>query len=258
MAMSERSVVLGLYRSLLAYTKSASLRHAWTHVVPPSFKATLCGVNDVGHCAKFATADAKGAMDLIRSSFRQSQDLPAGSPTIVTAIDRGLEALRVFNALRAVVSLREERLDSSVARHQVGTVIQHRRYGYKGLIFGWDPTCQRPKSWVEKNRVDDLEHGANQVFYHVLPDESDGQPRNEMYVAQDNIVEMPLVQIYSRSQSRLFPKGYSKGLDRYIPSQTLRYIFPGTSCDDEDEELVPNERIEKECKENWKARLVTI
>lgn len=37
-----------------------------------------------------------------------------------------------------------------------------------------------------------------------------------------------------------------------------RYIFPGTSCDDEDEELVPNERIEKECKENWKARLVTL
>lgn len=59
---------------------------------------------------------------------------------------------------------REERLDSSVARHQVGTVIQHRRYGYKGLIFGWDPTCKRPKSWVEKNRVDELEHGEPSAF----------------------------------------------------------------------------------------------
>ena len=38
MAKPERPVVLALYRSLLAYARSASLRHAWTHVVPPSYK----------------------------------------------------------------------------------------------------------------------------------------------------------------------------------------------------------------------------
>ena len=46
---------------------------------------------------------------------------------------------------------REERLDTSIAKHQVGTVIQHKKYGYKGLIYGWDPTCRKPKRWVEEN-----------------------------------------------------------------------------------------------------------
>jgi hypothetical protein len=38
-------------------------------------------------------------------------------------------------------------------------VIQHRLYGYKGLIYGWDPSCRKSKRWIEESSVDRLEHG---------------------------------------------------------------------------------------------------
>jgi hypothetical protein len=46
-----------------------------------------------------------GAADLVRWSFGQAKDLPPDSSGAASAIDRGFEALRVFNALQALVSL---------------------------------------------------------------------------------------------------------------------------------------------------------
>ena len=63
-------------------------------------------------------------------------------------------------------------------------VFRHRTYGYKGVIYGWDQTCERDQSWNDKFNVD-----PNQPFYCVLPDEVDcqrlfGGVRISKYVAQ--------------------------------------------------------------------------
>lgn len=52
----------------------------------------------------------------------------------------------------------------------MGTVFQHKRYSYKGVIFGWTRTCapEDGDEWIQKMGVDRLSRGRQQPFYHAL------------------------------------------------------------------------------------------
>jgi hemimethylated DNA binding protein len=67
-------------------------------------------------------------------------------------------------------------------RYSIGTIISHKKYDYIGAIFGHDETCLQSDSWKEQMRIDEVEGGSDQPFYHVL--RTDHQL---MYVAQSNI-----------------------------------------------------------------------
>ena len=49
--------------------------------------------------------------------------------------------------------------DDAATRHppevlfRVGQVIKHKRYGYKGVISGWDPVCAASPQWQYMMRV---------------------------------------------------------------------------------------------------------
>ena len=47
------------------------------------------------------------------------------------------------------------------------------RFNYRGVVVGYDPTCQQSESWMRTMGVDWLKHGRHQPFYHVLPDTRD-------------------------------------------------------------------------------------
>lgn len=53
-------------------------------------------------------------------------------------------------------------------KFKVGQPFQHMRYGYQGVVVGWDPKCQAQEDWMMNMRVDQLPRGRNQSFYHVL------------------------------------------------------------------------------------------
>ncbi|PNW76254.1 hypothetical protein CHLRE_12g541904v5 [Chlamydomonas reinhardtii] len=51
----------------------------------------------------------------------------------------------------------------------VGTMVQHRVYGYRGLIVDWDPACAMDEHWIRQMGVDLLPGGGRaQPFYRVL------------------------------------------------------------------------------------------
>lgn len=52
--------------------------------------------------------------------------------------------------------------------HRIGTYFEHRRYGYRGFVVGWDPHCAATAEWIAQMRVDDLPRGRNQPFYNVV------------------------------------------------------------------------------------------
>ena len=54
------------------------------------------------------------------------------------------------------------------ARHKVGQVFQHKRYGYEAVITGWDSKCAQNEDWIQQMGVDRLSGGREQSFYHVL------------------------------------------------------------------------------------------
>lgn len=41
-------------------------------------------------------------------------------------------------------------------RHRVGQVMTHAQYGYRGVIYGWTPTCQASQEWIVQMNVDAL------------------------------------------------------------------------------------------------------
>ena len=80
------------------------------------------------------------------------------------------------------------------ALFDVGQLMHHKSYGYRGVIVNRDMTCQADKAWYQANRT---RPRRDQPWYHVLLDGSD----QITYVAQtnvevdssDEVVEHPLV-----------------------------------------------------------------
>lgn len=67
--------------------------------------------------------------------------------------------------------------------HTVGTLFEHRSYGYRAVVTGWDPECAAGDAWIRQMGVDNLPaDGRRQPFYHARVE--DGTTR---YVAQCNI-----------------------------------------------------------------------
>ena len=72
--------------------------------------------------------------------------------------------------------------------YRVGDVIVHRRYGYRGVVYGHDPQCSAPQDWQEAMKIELLPEGREQPFYHILVDTRDRPGGMSTYVAQENMV----------------------------------------------------------------------
>eukprot|EP00877_Chromochloris_zofingiensis_P004120 jgi/Chrzof1/13709/Cz08g09030.t1 len=77
-------------------------------------------------------------------------------------------------------------------KYRVGDIIQHKRYNYRGVIRGWDASCEASQLWIMQMKVDSLPLGRTQPFYQVLVD-AKGQEQST-YVAQENITLLSAVQ----------------------------------------------------------------
>ncbi|KAK4556424.1 hypothetical protein LTR86_006568 [Recurvomyces mirabilis] len=65
---------------------------------------------------------------------------------------------------------------------KIGTVFRHRRYGYEGVVVGWDTKCSAEPRWIEQMGVDRLPRGREQPFYNVV-----AADKSIRYVAEENI-----------------------------------------------------------------------
>lgn len=63
-----------------------------------------------------------------------------------------------------------------------GDLIEHVRYGYRGVIVDLDLTCQSNEDWYQSNRT---QPDRNQPWYHVLVDGA----QHATYVAQQNLIQ---------------------------------------------------------------------
>ena len=74
----------------------------------------------------------------------------------------------------------------------LGQCLRHRKYEYRGVVIGWDDQCKQSADWCEQMRVDELDGGRSQPFYHVLVDGRDRPGGQQTYVAQENIAPVPV------------------------------------------------------------------
>jgi len=116
-------------------------------------------------------------------------------------------------------------------RHELGDITEHQKYGYRGVIVGYDTRCEQPEAWIETMSVDELPRGREQVFYHVLVDTRDRPGDQVTYVAEDNIrrpergVPGPPVR-HRLVETMLLPHTFDDERHRYEPSPALLVLYP--------------------------------
>eukprot|EP00009_Paramoeba_aestuarina_P015388 CAMPEP_0201530800 /NCGR_PEP_ID=MMETSP0161_2-20130828/45713_1 /ASSEMBLY_ACC=CAM_ASM_000251 /TAXON_ID=180227 /ORGANISM="Neoparamoeba aestuarina, Strain SoJaBio B1-5/56/2" /LENGTH=235 /DNA_ID=CAMNT_0047933331 /DNA_START=916 /DNA_END=1623 /DNA_ORIENTATION=- len=101
---------------------------------------------------------------------------------------------------------------------QIGQVIRHVRYNYRGVIVGHSETCEASSYWVMMMGV----QNANQPFYNVLPHVEDRT--EESYVANSNISIVTDVEINNAELGQYFSH-YDAASGRYVPHSGLRITY---------------------------------
>lgn len=236
--VDNRKLTLVLYRSLLRWSRANvdvpfSLRSNDIKCFAPEYfsgnernSSPLSWIR-----AGESVSTSKGATQLAeitRFTFNNNKIL--GATQSQQAINRGLEALRSLNTFYAAIleearAARADHVDRTGIKYHVGQTFIHKKYGYKGVIYGWDRTCQRDAQWIQQ-----MQANPNTPHYLVLPDESDcvrlfGGVRLTKYVGEDNMEPLEGAhRIVHRALDHYF-EGQAKN-GAYIPCLALRYEYP--------------------------------
>jgi len=72
----------------------------------------------------------------------------------------------------------------------LGDLVEHRVYGYGGVVVGMEPACKETKQWADASGVSDSPRGVHQPFYIVLVDSRDAgdDPPQVAYCPEDWLV----------------------------------------------------------------------
>ena len=94
-------------------------------------------------------------------------------------------------------------------KFQIGEVVEHIRYQYRGLIVDFDHSCEAEQKWYQSNQT---QPEQAQPWYHVLVDGN----QHVTYVAQSNLkpdqTDRPVV----HPLLNLFFYGLDEGENRYL------------------------------------------
>ncbi|HEY6916569.1 MAG TPA: heat shock protein HspQ [Allosphingosinicella sp.] len=71
------------------------------------------------------------------------------------------------------------------ARFAIGDVVQHRRFGFRGVIFDVDPVFANTEEWYQAI-PEEVRPSKDQPFYHLLAENGEGSYL--AYVSQQNLV----------------------------------------------------------------------
>ena len=74
------------------------------------------------------------------------------------------------------------------ARFQIGQVVRHRLYPFRGVIFDVDPSFSNTEEWYA-SIPQDVRPAKDQPFYHLLAENADTE--YVAYVSEQNLVADP-------------------------------------------------------------------
>ncbi|OLL24686.1 F-box only protein 21 [Neolecta irregularis DAH-3] len=117
------------------------------------------------------------------------------------------------------------RQNTSLISYRIGDVFQHKRYSYVAVITGYTEVCNTAEEWIRAMRIDELNRGRDQPFYHVIAE--DGSSR---YVAEENI--RPINDIASceifqdlEDIGKYFRR-FNQETGRFVPAPDLEISYP--------------------------------
>jgi heat shock protein HspQ len=87
----------------------------------------------------------------------------------------------------------------------VGQVIEHKRYGYRGVIVDFDTSCNASEQWYQKNQTKPNRH---QPWYHVLVHDT----HITTYAAQTSLTATNDLTAITHPLIEMFFDGFDDGL----------------------------------------------
>ena len=103
---------------------------------------------------------------------------------------------------------------SEITRFQVGELVRHRRYGYRGVVAGHDETCQASEEWHRSNLT---QPDRRQPWYHVLVHGA----KHTTYAAEGNLEPDGGGEQVVHPFTKVLFENFVKG--RYQPRENVRF-----------------------------------
>ena len=150
------------------------------------FAALCCPGNQ--EAAAVSGGGGPGWRSYVQQQFRMHSKF-TDKDDIAFQRDIGMAAIRYGRSRAAHLMKDGWKPKASSVQYSVGDVFHHKKWGYTGVVFGWDTACQQSEEWQRQNRTDALDNGPEQPFFHALVHAADCGVKDSTitYVAQENI-----------------------------------------------------------------------
>lgn len=76
---------------------------------------------------------------------------------------------------------------SAFAKFSIGMSVQHKKFGFRGVIFDVDPIFNNTDEWWE-SIPEEIRPDKNQPFYHLFAVSDDGDSPYVAYVSEQNLI----------------------------------------------------------------------
>ncbi|CEM23168.1 unnamed protein product [Vitrella brassicaformis CCMP3155] len=116
-------------------------------------------------------------------------------------------------------------------QYSIGQVFRHRKYRYRGVIFGWDARCQATEQWKTRMGIRKLPRGEDQPYYHALVHPEDRPDMPQFYVAEVNVELVPADELASdfdfpHEDAGKYFSAFDKDTLRFVPKPALSNRYP--------------------------------
>ena len=158
----------------------------------------LTSLEDSGKSSilSYMTNELDNLMSENTSNHADKLDSKLSLPSHETSFHHSMSQLRgLLNIVLYTYDLIWHRQNAILHKNRVpillGSIVRHKKYGYRGVVVGWDPSPT-----VDVTRWDglsDVKGNVNEMpFYHVVPDNNDclrifGSERKFRYVCDENL-----------------------------------------------------------------------
>ncbi|NWW40236.1 FBX21 protein, partial [Panurus biarmicus] len=108
-------------------------------------------------------------------------------------------------------------------KFRVGQVIIHRRFGYSGVIVGWDVKANTPEEQLQPRYSPVKQDLKDTPHYQILINKANGFGKSTAYVPEEEITVIMGLEVYHPDMETYF-SGYDGS--KYIMQPWLKKLYP--------------------------------
>ncbi|NXT92827.1 FBX21 protein, partial [Anhinga rufa] len=106
----------------------------------------------------------------------------------------------------------------------VGQVIVHKRFGYSGVIVGWDVNANAPEEWLQHKYPPAKQDLKDTPHYRILINKANGFGKSMAYIPEEEITIIMGLEVVHHPDMKAYFSGYDGS--KYIMQPWLKKIYP--------------------------------